>query len=203
MIALKSTFSDYYDIAAKSDSEIVYNRVRQGKGRAAQLNYLKGLGIKTVDFGPLTKFNPDSGKLVVYTNTLSHDFQGKKICTYSEAAIQYPNYLMAQFLDVYNGYTIKYLQVGERRFRVMLQNKDYLTRLVEGSVLAIEELDRQFNYAVALPIYSIDYISNGTEMVAIDFNEVQNLGNIGFNRVMGPVEVTTEIEKALIAYNKT
>ena len=79
MIALKSTFSDYYDIAAKSNSEIVYNRVRQGKGRAAQLNYLKGLGIKTVDFGPLTKFNPDSGKLVVYTNTLSHDFQGKRI----------------------------------------------------------------------------------------------------------------------------
>ena len=203
MINIESNFTDYYDIAMCKSSAITYSRYRNANAdRSDELLFLKQNGIKTVEFGPLSKFGPSTSMFVVYTNPSLHDFKGKKICTYREVVSQYSNYLLAEFLQSSQGYTVKYLQIGKRRFRVMMYNPNFMTRLDEGSVIGIDELSNQYNYAIGKPIYSIDYISNGHEMVAIDFNDTQNLWTLGFQNYISAQEVCKEIGEALLAYNK-
>ena len=205
MFRLETDFKDYYDHCFDKEGSSVYRRfIEAGRmDRVDALNFLSTHGIKTVNFGPFRKFAGEPNrKFVVYTNPSLHDFRGKHIYTFNEVQSQYQNYLVSEFLEEFNGYTVKYLQVGERRFRMMFYNANFKDELKEGVCVAFEELPRQYNYAIGLPIYSIDYISNSSEMVAVDFNEVQRLNTIGIDKVMSPEDVATEVKNALIAYNK-
>jgi hypothetical protein len=38
-------------------------------------------------------------------------------------------------------------------------------------------------------------------MICVDFNTVQNIGNLGLKDILTPQEVIDEIKKALLAYN--
>lgn len=204
MIRLETDFKDYYDDACDPNSSIVYKRLRNsGLSRGEELNLLKRFNIKTVRFGPLSLFSPFTDqRLVVYTNPMLHDYKGKQIVTYNDAVTQYNNYLMAEFLEESVGYTVKYVQVGQRRFNIMFANPDYKEKLIEGNLVKLEELPSQYNYAIGVPIFSIDYISNGVEMIAVDFNTVQSLQSIGLDKVIPASEVALEIRNALVAYNK-
>lgn len=203
MFRLESDFTDYYDSVINPDSKLVYKRKRLTfNTRVDELLYLRNNGIKTVQFGPLGKFPSSVKKLIVYTNPSLHNFKGKHIYTYDEVASQYTNYMVAEFLEPCNGYTVKYLQIGERRFRLMFFNPNFEDTLTEGKLITFDELPRQYNYAIGLPIYSIDYVSNGTEMVAVDFNEVQQLNTIGIDKIIKPEDVAAEVYKSLLAYNK-
>lgn len=204
MIRLETDFNDYYDTECNQNSNIVYVRLQADKkSRGEELNELRRFGIKTIQFGPLSKFSPlVNKKLVVYTNPMLHNFEGKRIVGFDEAASQYGNCLMAEFLDKSGGYTIKYLQIGQRRFNLMFYNPDYMDKLVEGSLVKIEELPKQYNYAIGVPIFSIDYISNGVEMIAVDFNTTQSLISIGLDKVIPASDVAREIRDALVVYNK-
>jgi hypothetical protein len=198
-----SDFHDYYDELC-TGGELQYTRIRNnGKYRSEELKFLKDIGIKTVDFGPLRMFNPNIKKLVVYTDPKRHNFQGKEICSYMDAISRHGNCLVSEFIEKYNGYTVKYLQIGERRFRMMFLNREFPTKLIEGELVRIEELTREYNYGLRLPIYSIDYISNGNnEMLAVDFNTVQQLDKIGMDKYIKEDEVVRLIHDSLIAYNK-
>lgn len=203
VIKVESDFSDYYDELSSDNTTIVYKRFKsQSMSRAEALTYLKNNGINTVKYGPFIKFTGETKKFVVYTNQASHDFKGKLICTFDKVASEYSNYLVSEFLSSSNGLTIKYLQIGERRFRMMFSNPEFEETLKEGSLVQFDELPKGYNHAIGLPIYSIDYISNGLEMLAIDFNQVQNLQKIGIDKIITADEVITQVENALIAYNK-
>lgn len=203
MFKLNSDFKDFYDDMLDNSSKITYNRVRgQEISRVDDLNFLKSVGIKTVKFGPFRNFGLDTKRFVVYTNQFLHDSLGKHIYTFEEVSLQYNNNLLAEFIENTQGYTVKYLQIGERRFRLMFHNPDFDKTLTEGKLVNFDELPRQYNYGIGLPIYSIDYISTGSEMLAIDFNRVQKLDTIGVKEFMSADEIIIEIKNALIAYNK-
>lgn len=204
MINIQSDFIDYYDHLSNDSSLVVYNRYRNtGVTRAEDLKYLRNHGILTVSCGTARQvIRPDVKKLVVYTNPALHEFRGKQIYSSYDVASQYSNYVVSEFLEGYCGYTVKYLQIGSRRFRLVFSNPDYKEQLIEGNMVAMEELPRQYNYAFGLPIYSIDYVSNGCEMFAVDFNTVQNLASIGMDNILKANDVVKEVENALIAYNK-
>ncbi len=204
MISIQSDFKDYYDYLSNPDSTIVYKRFNKvNSTRAEDLNFLRSKGIKTIKCGSIKKvLSPSSQKYVVYTDPTSHKFEGKHIYTTLDVLNQYSNCIISEFMEIYGGYTVKYLQIGERRFRIMFFNPDYKEKLVEGNMVAIEELPRQYNYALGLPIYSIDYISNGLEMIAVDFNRTQSLQSIGIDKKIKAEDVAMEVENALIAYNK-
>lgn len=204
MINIKSDFRDYYDDLSNAESNIVYERYRQtGKTRAEDLKFLRDKGIQTIACGTVSQIiRPSMKKLVVYTSPTSHQSSGKHIYSLNDVLNQYSNCVVSEFLENYGGYTVKYLQIGERRFRLMFLNPNYREQLIEGNMVAIEELQRQYNYAFGLPIYSIDYISNGCEMLAIDFNSTQCLKSIGMDKILKASDVVTEVKNALIAYNK-
>lgn len=201
LFKLESDFTDYYDYLCDDTSSVVYHRDRKNISRIDDLNFLKSLGIKTVKIGPFKQFDPSFEKLVVYTDPYLHDCLGKHIYTFDDVSLQYRANLVAEFIQGSNGYTFKYLQIGERRFKITLYNPDYQTVLSEGRLVNFEELPKQYNYSIGLPIYSIDYVPTNFGMIAVDFNRVQSLIKIDIDKYLSAEEVLVEIKKALLTYN--
>ena len=203
MIQIRSDFTDYYDVLSNPNSNLIYNRFKQNSmSRGEALRFLRKYGIKTLNFGSVRTFNPlETPRLVVYTNQNSHDFLGKRVCTYDEAISQYGNCAASEFIES-DGRTLKYLQIGSRRFRLLFHNSEaYRGILREGDLIAYEELPRQYNFTLRLPIYSIDYIGKNNDMIAVDFNEVQKLSSIGVQGIITEREVIEEIYASLINYH--
>jgi len=206
-LCIKSDFTDYYGTLSEK-SGIIYNRkISDCKQRGADLAYLRKLGIKTLELKQVSSFSYFDDKLVVYTDPKKHNGLGKKICTYDEAMSMYSNYLACKYIEKKDGLTIKYLQVGKRRFTLTFKEDMSSTLLTseflkEGRLININEAESAYNRLIGLPIFSIDYISDGVDMIATDFNEVQNLERLGMNRYLKSEEVINEIIEALMVYNK-
>ena len=201
-IKIESDFKDYYDVASTDSNYVgVYARYMTGESRGKSLRWLREQGIKTVELRAAREYDDTVRELVVYTNPNLHDSLGKQVVTLSEARTLYANHLASPFYAEANGETLKFLQLGTRRFRLRLKSEKSKS-LLEGTVLDMVELESVLNYSVMQPIFSIDYIFNGKEMIAVDLNRVQRLDKLGLEHMINPAGIISEIKKALIAYNK-
>lgn len=195
-IKLVSDFTDYYDSAFRPDGTLEYRRLQSecmSKGKA--LDWLKLHNIPTLETKPVREFSRFDSKIVVYTDTKLHMGKGKIICSYQEAIDNYPNYLGAPYIEGTDGLTLKFLQIGSRRFRIMFKNPKYDFELNSGGITSIEELRPEYNYSISIPIFSIDYIPRNNSMIAVDFNEVQPLYYLGIDKFLTPGDVRNEVEK--------
>lgn len=195
-LVIKSDFKDFYDNIC-DDTGIVYNRyLSNSMQRGVALNRLRELGIKTIDIKQVTSINrTQANKLVVYTNSKLHESKGKMIVPLDEAYEMYPAHLASIFYTSANGITLKYLQIGSLRFRLYFQSD--IESLEKGKLYKIEKLSNSNDRFINLPIYSIDYIFNGKDMIATDFNEVQNLEKIYMNNYVSSEDIVKEILKTL------
>lgn len=201
-VKIESDFKDYYDsLSTEVNYNCVYKRYKDSSSRGALLRWLSDRGINTVELKAAREFDNTASKLVVYTNGSLHDGLGKRVVSLDEARELYANHLAAKYYEEANGETLKVLHVGTRRFRICMKTNE-MDSLNEGSIESITEITPQLNYSIMEPIFSIDYISNGEGMVAIDFNRVQNLEKLSFQSIMSSKEVIEEVKKVLLAYNK-
>ena len=186
MISIKSDFVDFYDTYVSnfndtSGKNIEYKRTRLYNNKVEEIKKLKQLGIKTIDIVPVSSiYVPNNQLLVVYSDITKHNGLGKVVTTYAEANMMYQNRLCSVLSPQYDGYTYKYVQVGKRRFWVIIKN----TGLVESYLYSIQELESKYNSLIRLPIFSIDYTFVNGEQVAVDFNTVQSLNKINLNSVI-------------------
>lgn len=200
-LCIKSDYTDFYDVLSNNNSIITYNRyLSQCKQRGSALKYLRSLGIKTLDIKQVNQFFRGDGPIVVYKDPMGHHGNGKAIMSVDEAMQYYGNCVASNYYNK-DGFTIKYLQIGKRRFSLCFKKNETET-LDVGTLIDIKENTSEFNRLIGLPIFSIDYISNGCEMIATDFNEVENLHNINMDRYLDSNTVITEIIDALTVYNK-
>lgn len=198
-LKIESDFTDYYDYLSVNDG-YSYRYVRNYKDslpKGKDLAELRRLGIATVQVGSVRELNSMYKQLVVYTDVTKHRGEGKVIMDSHEAILTYPTSLASPYIEN-GGITNKFLQIGSRRFRVVLEN---VYPLKTGRVLSLDEIQPDYNYSVRLPIFSIDYISTAYGLIAVDFNTVQELKTLGIDRIMQPYEVVSEISKALSKYN--
>lgn len=197
---IQSDFTDYYDNLCQSTGYITYNRFyKNSEPRATALSRLRAMGIQTVTLKAVTDYNIFSGfeKLVVYTNQIEHNSRGKEILTLQDAMTLCPNCAAIPFYEESDGVTLKMLQIGSRRFRLILKNDDP-SLLREGKLIDIQEIQSSISYSVGLPLYSIDYIQTREGLLAIDFNYVQRLDTIGIPQFIKPEEAYIEIRDALL-----
>lgn len=200
-LCIKSDYTDFYDVLSNDNSIITYNRyLNQCKQRGSALKYLRSLGIKTLDIKQVNQFFRGDGPIVVYKDPIGHGGMGKAIMTVDEAMQSYSNCVASKYYNT-DGFTIKYLQIGKRRFSLCFKKNESET-LDMGTLVDIKEITPEYNRLIGLPIFSIDYISNGYDMIATDFNEVENLHNLGIDRYLDSNAVITEIIDALTVYNK-
>lgn len=199
---IKSDYSDYYDIMNNEKSIITYNRfIGNCNQRGSDLKYLRSIGIKTIEIKQVNEFFRGDGPIVVYKNTKGHHGEGKEIMSVDDALRSYSNYTASKYIMSDSQLSIKYLQIGKRRFTLYFQ-KDKDITLDKGKLVDIKESTPAFNSLIGLPIFSIDYISNNREMLATDFNSVENLSLLGFGSYIKSEEVVSEIIDALTAYNR-
>ena len=199
-LCIKSDFTDYYDNLS-SDKGIIYNRmISDVKQRGSALKYLRSLGVKTLEIKQVSNFSYLDGLLVVYTDPKKHNGQGKKLMSYEEAIAHYSNYPASKYLDDNKGITVKVLQIGQRRFNLTFKKED--KSLTEGALIAINEMTPAYNMLIGLPIFSIDYVASGCEMVATDFNEVENLKRLNIDKYISSEDICNEIINSLYTYNK-
>ena len=202
-IKIESDFTDYYDILSSNNSNIVYKRFSKDREqRAKDLKLLRTLGLKTLELKQVNQFIRDDEPIVVYTNPRGHDGSGKEIMSVDEAIKTYGNYTASKYLRPDGGHSLKYLQVGKQRFALYFKKEEDDISLKMGKLINIARADAEYNRLIGLPIYSIDFISHKGEMIATDFNCIENLQRLGINTILSEEEIISEITRSLIVYNK-
>lgn len=191
---LLTDFVDYYDEllskCGSEDTETTYERkLSDSVSKVEDLKYLRSIGIETIDIRPVSKLI-DSSKIVVYTNTKKHMGEGKQVVSTNDAYNMYFNHLGCEYYTG-NENTCKMLQIGSKRFKLVIRNKG----LVETEILEIEALNDDLHYTVDYPIYSIDYVNKLGNMIACDFNRVQKLKHLGLEKYIPPALIVNEINK--------
>ena len=168
--------------------------------RGTALKYLRSIGVQTIEVKPVNSFLfGDTNRVVVYTNSLAHDGHGKRVMTVADAVNQYGNCVASRFYEN-STMTIKYLQIGKRRFTLYYKKAD--NELSEGNLVNVIEQQSDYNRLIGIPIFSIDYIQADGIMLATDFNEVENLARLGMDKIIDDYNVIDEVKRALITYNK-
>lgn len=200
-IKLISDYNDYYDSLCDDTSQIVYKRkLSDCMQRGVALNYLKSKSIKTIDIKPVASFNSWDKKIVVYKDPSGHHGTGKEIMDIDFAKSMYPTCLASKYVESDDFLTVKFLQLGKRRFTITYQSS--ALSLDKGTVINISESTAEYNTSIPYPMYSIDYISVDKVMIATDFNEVENLQLLNFETQVDAESVVEEIRQALLFYNK-
>lgn len=200
-LCIKSDFKDYYDILSEDNSIITYNRyISQCKQRGSALKYLRSLGIRTLEIKQVNQFFRGDGPIVVYTDPKGHHSVGKNVMTVDDAVQSYSNCIASKYYNTDN-LTIKYLQIGKRRLTLCFKRNKSMS-LELGTLIDIKENTAEYNRLIGLPIFSIDYISDGQEMIATDFNEVEDLHRLGIDNYISAYDIVQEIKDALTVYNK-
>lgn len=191
-LCIRSDFKDFYDSIC-SDTGALYKRfLAESMQRGSALRYLRSLGVNTIELDQVSNINRlYTNKVVVYTDTKSHESKGKTLMTLDEAYEMYPAHLASVYYESTNGLTLKYLHVGSKRFRLWFKKES--ESLEKGQLFNIEKLEDSEARALNVPIYSIDYIFTNRGALATDLNEVQNLEKIGMYNYMSAKEVVTEI----------
>lgn len=188
-VRIESDFIDFYDKLSITGNEApVYRRFKKEQmSKSEQLKFLKRLGILTIEAKAARDIVTASGKLTVYTDT--KDDSKNLVLTVSDADMMYPNALASEYYAESNNVINRIIQVGSRRFRIILYN---------GSVIQVDELFRGYNMAIGLPIYSIDYVSTFNGMLATAFHNVERLDQ--YKLPLSAEEVISEIAQAMIEY---
>ena len=200
-IKIVSDFTDYYDNLCDDTSQIVYKRnLSDCMQRGKALNFLQSKSIRTIEVKPVTAFNSWDNKLVVYKDPIAHHGEGKEIVDINFAKSMYPNCLASKYIESDNFLTVKFLQLGKRRFTITYQSS--ALSLDKGTIINISESASEYNVNIPYPIFSIDYISINNVMIATDFNEVENLQLLNFEAQVNAESVVEEIKQALLFYNK-
>lgn len=192
---IKSDFEDFYD--TEVDTGKVYERFySKSMSRGEALRKLRLMNIPTIKLQSVNDINVYAENVVVYTDPYKHLCEGKKVLRLTEAKQMYGNYLASEYIK--SDSIMKYLQIGERIFRLFYRKNIEEVSLRCGELYDIQEIGyKMFNPQIRLPIFSIDYIEKDRSIIAVDFNEVQRLEGLGIESFITKEEVLYEIEKAM------
>lgn len=197
-LKVDSDFVDYYDSLLSTDAVVVYKRKygdALSKGKAIAL--LQRLGLQTALLGPVREIAPLSERLVVYIDPRKHRGEGKILMGSYDALLTYPNSLASPYYEGNNNITRKFLQIGSRRFRLVLKNESTFKL---GEIIDFVEIQPSYNFDLRIPIFSIDYVDTRYGMVAIDFNNIECLKDLGLDRFIEPDNILYEVYTSIIKY---
>ena len=203
-LKIVSDFKDYYDyLSNDKDPLMIYERrYESSMSRGAAIKHIKELGIPVIELGMPRQFKLLHDKVVIYTDVKAHESKGKRIVDIDPAVDMYSTNLCSPLYTDGNGVTVKFLQIGELRYRITFQNKNFNTEISEGEIVDIVRLESGLNYSIQEPIFSLDYIQSGNNMLCMDFNQVQKLESLSFQNILASEVIVEQIVKAKLAYNK-
>lgn len=195
-LKIESDFHDFYDYLSSSDASVTYKRyTSRNLPRDKVFKQLQRLSVRTVPFGRVRELASSYEKLVVYTDITKHGMEGKVVLNSDEALLLYPGKLASAYLKTMP-LTYKVLVIGTNIFRVIIE--DNVFPFIRGEVKSIEKARSRYEGIVREPIFSIDYVPTNSGLLAVDFNVIEHLGNLGVQHLITAEEIIEEIYNFLI-----
>lgn len=191
-LEIVSDFSDYYDYLSDESAVIRYTRVRE-LNRQQGMCMVHRAGLPMAEVKKVREFTCFDTDLVVYLDDYKHGVDTKIRTNYLYAVARYPDKFAARFYRSIDGFTYKLLGIGKTRLLIVIRN---ISELTTGDVVDVKALENKYEESIRIPMYSIDYVNTSSGMVAVDFNEVENLKNLGIDRFLKPGIVYSELYKA-------
>lgn len=173
---LLTDFEDYYDKTFKSHiGNFEFSRMLSNNpDKFNALQFLKQIGYRTIEIGPLSNIlgNPE---ILVYTNPSLHYGAGKAVMPLSSAKMMYSNKPCTEYFKT--NMTYKILQIGNECYSLEIENIGFMeNKLINCSLLG---LGSPGCYNNKYPMYSIDFVrDNNGNMLACDFDCTVKLGHI-------------------------
>jgi hypothetical protein len=218
-IRLQSDFNDFYDHCFASSHEkaaFQHNRFsRTSRTRRDDFAILKQMGVQTVQHGTpaqildyLIAEHPgitrdmlcQISQVVVYTEDTSHRGEGKLLVPMTTALEEYPYAFCSLYMPTYadwrhhGAYSFRYVRAGLRQFWVkQVSLSDWRSNCGEGFSEVLTEAERADAYGL-VPLYAIDFVSIGRELLAVDYNDAPGLKGGGLDFYLTPSDVYKEIE---------
>ncbi len=217
-VQLKSDFNDYYDHCFDLEGILFERYSRQGRGRRAALEFLSAIGVKTPPYGtPQEVRNQTDPRLlerelllqqdskyllsvVVYLDENAHRGEGKVLMPLYQALVKYPHYLCSLFIPPLPGKSIsrRYLQVGRKAFWLRYTSRDdWRSNCGNVEIEMIKQEEDAYHPQIHYPLFSIDYIANTEELLAVDLNVSPQLKGTGIEEILSGQEVVHLIREAI------
>lgn len=173
---IHSEFEDYYDKTAE-EYGLDYQRNNKASWRK-ELTLLKEMGVEVVECDLVYNMrNIEDDKLVVFIGNEHNEKENKKIVSKSNALEYYNNFLCSPYIPN-DGNVYTYLRIGSRQFSITSKIDTDNEMASKKDVVAIKELDRNYEIGLESPIYSIDYLKNGESFIAIGCNLAKKLDGL-------------------------
>lgn len=217
-VQLRSDFADYYDHCFDLDGIPFERYSRQGRGRRAALDYFTEIGIPTPPYGTPREvikqtnqrllerereFQSDSKYLlsaVVYLDENAHRGEGKVLMPLQEALNKYSNHLCTLFIPPLPGKSIsmRHLQIGKKAFWLRcISRDDWRSNCGNVEIEIIKQEKEGYHPHIHQPLFTIDYIANSEEMLAVDLNVSPILKGTGLENILSGKEVADLIKEAI------
>lgn len=229
-VKLISDFHDYYDHFFDNSSEMVFHRkTTTGPNRFEMFKLLNMVGFPTPKYGIVSEIRKelidkfDGGEeqfnemkydefveVVVYTDIRAHAGDGKVKTTLKEANEKYPECLAAQFIPTpgnsssYKSRSERLLVVGDRIcYMEFLSSDDWRSNC--GEVTMNKTYMPVFGNGISgikIPLYAIDFVVNGKERFAVDFNTAPGIKGTPAEDMLSPQDVAAQIKKVIYELNR-
>lgn len=137
------------------------------------------------------------GEVIVYTNEYGHAGKGKVAVGYPENVLFCPNYYCSQRLYCNPPKTLRYLQIGRRKWWLQYTGKidQWMSNYEPDIKILCEEASRKYNKVFKYPLFAIDFVLWGfpPDVRAVDFNAAPGMKGTGMENLISPQEVHTLI----------
>lgn len=204
-VKLKSDFNDYYDHWFDVyNVGLTFERMSTGgMSRRGMLEYMQSIGIRVPIFGITQEIlysqNKQPSVVVVYMDEFSHRGEGKVRLTLAEAASEYPDKLVIEYIPSYTDMgskSLRYLQVGDKRFWLEYSStNDWRSNCGDVSIRILSREPDGYHKKIGLPLFAIDFVEDVKGILyAVDFNIAPGIKGTGVENILSAMVVAESIK---------
>lgn len=221
-LILRSDFIDYYDhhfdILSRPQVHLTYSRMsRNNHTRLDNLVYMReNLNLLVPEFGTVDeiskrmRFSTRTPEVVVYLDPKAHQGDGKEKLPLEDALRKHPQNLCTLYLSEEPSVSYRLIGIGENGPRVWLKysssNHPWKSNVGEVDIERVawrgtKKPDRGHIPSVVShisPVFAIDFVANGGNMYAVDFNHSPLLRWTGVEELIEPKEIVEGIRQWMI-----
>ena len=213
-LGIYTDFRDFYDHwfagSWQEPAAIFDRRARHGMSRGDMLVWLQDLGFKVPRFGKVRNLAPvilqeflcGRGKLsdlVVHFDEAAHAGKGKELLSCCDALARFPEAFATEYIQATrNGavVSLRYLQIGRRRFWLRYSSSDWRSNCGDVRIEFLgEEKILDFCKWIRHPLFALDFLESGGELLALDFNTAPRIQGTGVEDIMHGKEVYRELSR--------
>lgn len=132
--------------------------------------------------------------VVVYTDAVSTQGDGKALTTYAQACATFPGALVSLYHPDEPGVSYRLLKIGVKTFALRYESySDWRSNCGPEGDIALTLLPDGLIPAVPEPIWAVDFVRAGAALVAVDYNLAPGIQATGVSRHLAEWTIVGEL----------